>query len=167
MQMGIVSQCFFNHLTKLNPLEYSLLEIALLYQIQSALNDYFFSLRKTKYHPYSQLNPSSPPLHCSIQSSQNSLHFNGKSKHKEILMKDAALLQYIIKDILKSEMYTLDGIAYYTQTPREVIDDLFSGITQSPSHAVFRKIIELHLSVRKSWYQTILENFFKTFSTEN
>src|SRR5206468_597438 len=67
---------------------------------------------------------------------------------KENAMIEANFIRYIIKDILLSEEYSLAGIAYYTDTPEDVIYEIIAGRNTCPSLFLSRKIIELHRSVR-------------------
>src|SRR5262245_61947891 len=46
---------------------------------------------------------------------------------KEDAMIEANFMRCIINDILSTEAYTLSGIAFYTQTPEDIIYDLASG----------------------------------------
>lgn len=76
---------------------------------------------------------------------------------RENAMLEANFICYIIKDILSSEEYNLAGIAYYADTPEDVIYDIAIGKNISPSLSLSRKIIELHRSVRPELYQQIAD----------
>lgn len=75
----------------------------------------------------------------------------------ENIMLEANFVRCVINDILSTEEYTLDGIAYYTQTPEEVVYELAMGWNTSPSAALLRKIIELHRSVRRDLYDAMMK----------
>lgn len=75
----------------------------------------------------------------------------------ENMMMELFFIRCLINDILKSEAYNLSGIAYYTQTPEEIIQDLLIGYKVSPVIAFTRKLIELHKSIRPEVYQNILK----------
>ncbi|OGT60430.1 MAG: hypothetical protein A3F14_00300 [Gammaproteobacteria bacterium RIFCSPHIGHO2_12_FULL_43_28] len=77
--------------------------------------------------------------------------------NKEIKVIEASLIRCIINDILSSDEYDLKGIAYYTDTPEDVIHDIVIGYNKSPSLLLTRKLIELHRSVRPSLYRNIGE----------
>lgn len=74
---------------------------------------------------------------------------------KENIMIENNFIQYIIKDILTTNEYDLQGIAYYTDTPEDVIYDLVLGTHLVPSYTLARKIIDLHRSVRPNLYKQI------------
>ena len=71
----------------------------------------------------------------------------------------------VINDILATEEYTLTGIAYYTQTPEDVVYEVAMGHNINPSAKFFRKIIELHRFVRRELYSTIFKKIYA--ETEN
>ncbi|MDR3491022.1 MAG: hypothetical protein P4M12_03125 [Gammaproteobacteria bacterium] len=76
-------------------------------------------------------------------------------KENEVL--DVNCLRLLINDILLSEEYTLEGIAYYTHLPEEVICDVASGKNLEPSATLSRKIIKLHRIVRPKLYEEIMK----------
>ena len=75
---------------------------------------------------------------------------------KEETMQETQYLRCIINDIIRSETYTLNGIAVYTHEPLELIYEVVSGENASPSWRLWRKIVELHRSVRPELYHSIL-----------
>lgn len=75
----------------------------------------------------------------------------------EDAMLEAGLMRYVINDILLTEEYSLEGIAYYTQTPEDVICDVVTGCNTAPSLPLSLKIIELHRFVRPDLYREIIK----------
>lgn len=90
--------------------------------------------------------------------SQNTTHvcFENLNKDKEKAMIEDNFARCVINDILSTEEYTLPGIARYTQMPEDVIYDVITGRNTSPSAKFVRRVIELHRSVRKDLYKSIL-----------
>lgn len=74
----------------------------------------------------------------------------------ENIVMEVNFIRCLINDILNSEAYTLTGIACYTKTPEEVIQDLILSYKSSPVIAFARKLIELHKTVRPEIYQSII-----------
>lgn len=74
---------------------------------------------------------------------------------KEKTMLDADFTRLIIKDILLSEEYTLDGIACYANIHKDVIYDVVMGYNASPSVMFVKSMIALHRTVRPDLYQQI------------
>ncbi|HVX00513.1 MAG TPA: hypothetical protein VHA52_08780, partial [Candidatus Babeliaceae bacterium] len=75
----------------------------------------------------------------------------------ENAMLEENFIRCVINDIISTEEYSLAGIAYYTQTPEDVIYDLASGRNICPSLPLSRKIINLHRSIRPCLYKNILK----------
>lgn len=95
--------------------------------------------------------------HLSFYYAQASGAKNMKFLKEENTMNSDCLIINIMKDIIESEEYDIMGIARYTHTPVDNLIDLYRGQYISPSLHLFRKIIELHKTVRPSLYQTILK----------
>lgn len=79
------------------------------------------------------------------------------SHDMENAMIEEKFVRCIVNDILESDEYTLSGIAAYTDTPEEVIHEIIIGRNTNPSVLFFRKIIELHRSIRRDLYKEIFE----------
>ncbi len=71
-------------------------------------------------------------------------------------MIEANFIRCIINDILSTEEYNLPGIAYYTDTPEDVIYEVAAGCNVRPTLLLARKIIELHRLVRPHLYREIM-----------
>ena len=72
----------------------------------------------------------------------------------ENTMIESNLTRLIITDILSTDNYTLQGIATYTNTHIDVINEIASG-RNTPNIALFKRIIDLHRSVRYELYDAI------------
>jgi hypothetical protein len=80
---------------------------------------------------------------------------------KEDEMMDVNFLQLIVKDILVSGDYTLEGIANVLRIPLDVIVEIASGINENPSLNLALKILYLHQSVRKNFYTQLIDKIFE------
>lgn len=78
------------------------------------------------------------------------------STEMENMIMDTNFARCIIKDIISTEEYSLTGVAYYTQTPEDVIFEIVTGINTDPTASLLRKIIELHRSIRPELYREIM-----------
>ncbi len=78
------------------------------------------------------------------------------TKKMEDDMLEANFMQCVINDILVTEEYTIDGIAHYSGTSEEVIQEIIVGLNTGPSLQLARKIIELHRTIRPDIYREIL-----------
>lgn len=63
----------------------------------------------------------------------------------------------LIKDIISTEEYTLEGIANYVDTHEDILIEVMTGKNLDPSASLFRRSIELHRSVRCELYQMIVK----------
>jgi hypothetical protein len=75
----------------------------------------------------------------------------------ENAMLDADFICFVIKDILSTNEYNLQGIAYYTNIHEDVIYEILTGKNNNPSAIIFQKIIDLHCSVRAELYREIIK----------
>jgi hypothetical protein len=69
----------------------------------------------------------------------------------------------VIKDLLLSKEYSLEGIACYTQTPEEVICDIAAGCINSPSLHLSRRLISLHRNARPNLYREIMKKIIAEY----
>ncbi|OGT37190.1 MAG: hypothetical protein A3F12_04195 [Gammaproteobacteria bacterium RIFCSPHIGHO2_12_FULL_38_14] len=79
------------------------------------------------------------------------------TKETENTMLEANIMRFIIEDILTSGEYNLQGIAYYTKLPEDVICEVIAGNNATPSAVLFKRIVSLHAEVRQPLYQDIIK----------
>ena len=77
--------------------------------------------------------------------------------NKENEMLETYFIRLIIKDILSTEEYTLEGIARYTDTHEDVVEEVFTGRNMNPSAIFLRRLIELHRTTRRALYLAIMK----------
>lgn len=99
---------------------------------------------------------------------QNKEFFNlmRLTTEQEDIMLENNFIQLLIKDILCTGEYTLQGVAQYTDTHEDVIHDLASGINTKPLAYCFRRIIELHRYVRIEIYKAIGKKISDQYSIQ-
>ncbi|MBA3660150.1 MAG: hypothetical protein H0W64_00300 [Gammaproteobacteria bacterium] len=68
----------------------------------------------------------------------------------------------ITNDILSTEEYNLKGIARYSDTPEDVIQEVIDGRNIRPSATFLWRIIELHRSVRRELYDAIIRKIINS-----
>lgn len=93
---------------------------------------------------------------------QNYFRLMKFNKKMEEAMLDANYIRFVIKDILLTEEYTLEGIAHYTLTPEEVVYDIATGFNTRPSATFLQRIIDLHRMVKRELYDTIIKKLLAT-----
>ena len=117
--------------------ENQLLEIILLTNLLKGLKEFFENTQKQEYW------------------------FIRDISKKEGNMFEDDFIVLVIKDILATGEYTLEGIAYYTNTHLDVIQELILKCSINPSLKFLRKLIELHRSVRTDLYEAIMKKFIQ------
>ena len=75
----------------------------------------------------------------------------------ENAMLEANFVRLILNDILTTEEYNLSSIAYYIDTHEDVIQEVIDGRNTSPSATLLRRSIDLHRSVRRDLYNSIVK----------
>ena len=118
---------------KLPKSEYFLFEAELFIRICEELKEIF----RNRYKDYFSL-----------------MKFNAE---KENVMLEDNFARLIIKDILSTEEYNLSGIAHYTNTHEDIVQEVVDGRNTSPSAIFLRRIIYLHQSVRRELYVAIIK----------
>ena len=87
------------------------------------------------------------------------------SKHKENSMLEANFVRFIIEDTLSTGEYDMIGVAHYTDFHEDVIQEVIDGRNTNPSAALLRKSIDLHRSVRRELYSSIVKKISAEHST--
>jgi len=76
---------------------------------------------------------------------------------------DNKIIKFLIQDIVETGDYTLEGIAYHTHIPFDVIYDLACGINTPLSITPWVKIVQLYLQARPE----ISKMFIDSMSNKN
>lgn len=84
-------------------------------------------------------------------------HLIKLTTEKEDAMLDNMFIRLVIEDILSTKEYSIQGIAYYTGMPEDVIQDVINGCNTNPSARLLRRSIDLHRLVRRELYQSIMK----------
>jgi len=94
-------------------------------------------------------------FHAIIQQSQNS----GITEHYTM---DSKIIQILINGIIDTGEYTLEGIAYYTRIPLDVIfDAACGGYNNQLSITLWAKIVGLYLQVRPDIARILYDKLFE------
>lgn len=83
---------------------------------------------------------------------------------KETTMLETCFVRLIIRDILSTEEYTLEGIARYTDTHEDVVEEIFSARNTNPSALFLRRLIELHRTIRRTLYLAIMKKITSEYT---
>lgn len=66
----------------------------------------------------------------------------------ESYLMDSKIIQFLIRDILETGEYTLEGIAHYTKIPFDVILDAACGNNYQLSVTPWARIVDLYIQVK-------------------
>jgi hypothetical protein len=99
------------------------------------------------------------------QQNKKYFHLMKFTLEKENAMLESSFIRLIIRDILSTGEYSLQGIAYYTDIHEDVVQELAAGLNTKPLATVLWKIIELHKSVRHNLYYSIGKKIAAEYSS--
>jgi hypothetical protein len=80
-------------------------------------------------------------------------------------MLDENFLRLVINDILSTDEYNIKGIAFYTDTHEDILQEIVTGQIQRPTAYLERRIIELHKFVRHDLYQSLMKKILTQYQT--
>lgn len=98
-----------------------------------------------------------PAIHQAIKHSRRQEALTDTLIDKESTMIENNFVRNLIEDILSTEEYSLEGMAYHLNVPEDALSDILIGYNQSPSLALARRIMELHKCVRRELYQHLVK----------
>jgi len=75
----------------------------------------------------------------------------------EYYVMDSQIIQLLIQGILNTEEYTLEGIAYHTRIPFDVIYDAACGISNQFSMTPWARVVDLYLKVYPDVTQIVVD----------
>lgn len=94
-------------------------------------------------------------LFCEIF--RNQIDCNQYNCSMESYAMDSQIIQGIINGIIETGEYTLEGIAYYTEIPFDVIYDAALGVHNHFSITPWAKIANLYLQVKPDITQLLID----------
>lgn len=100
---------------------------------------------------------------------QKKMLHNDNDSSMECYTMDSKIIQFLIQGIVETGEYTLEGIAFYTHIPFDVIYDAACGIKNQFSITPWARIVDLYLQVKpditKILIDKLLEMKEKNFSS--
>lgn len=74
---------------------------------------------------------------------------------------DSKIIQLLIQSIVETGEYTLEGIAYHTRIPVEIIYDAASGINNQISITPWARIVDLYMQVKPDIAKVLSEKLLE------
>ena len=121
------------NVSKLSKKEYFMIEAKIFFHLCEKLNEHFKNELK-KFQ--------TPPSSTSLEN--NSMLENN-------------LVKLITCDLLTAEEYDITGIAHYSDTPEDIIQEIIDGRNLHPSANLLLRLIDLHRIARRSLYDNLLK----------
>lgn len=93
-------------------------------------------------------------FHSKIQTHQN-------NSIMECYVMDSKIIQLIIQGVIETGEYTLEGIAYYTRIPLDVIYDAACGISNQFSITPWARIVDLYIQVKPDVTEVLIDKLLE------
>ena len=93
-------------------------------------------------------------FHSKIQCNQN-------NSSMECYTMDSKIIQLLIHGIIETGEYTLEGIAYYTRIPFDVIYEAACGINKQFSITTWIRVVDLYIQVKPDVVQVIIDKLLE------
>lgn len=74
---------------------------------------------------------------------------------------DSKIIQFLINEIIESGEYNLEGIAYHTRIPYDIIHDAACGINNQFSITPWAKVVDLYLKIKPDIEQMLVDNLLE------
>lgn len=92
---------------------------------------------------------------------QHQMSCNQYNFSMECYAMDSKIIQLLIQGIVETGEYTLEGIAYYTRIPFDVIYDAACGISNHFSITPWAKIVDLYIQVKPDVAQVLVDKLLE------
>ena len=92
---------------------------------------------------------------------QNKMQCNQNNSSMECYTMDSKIIQLLIQGIVETGEYTLEGIAFYTRIPFDVIYDAACGINNQFSITPWARIVGLYMQVKPDIAQVLIDRLLE------
>ncbi|MHB1947206.1 MAG: hypothetical protein ACYCQI_03725 [Gammaproteobacteria bacterium] len=92
---------------------------------------------------------------------QNKIKAIHNNSSMECYTMDSKIIQLLIQGIVETGEYTLEGIAYYTRIPFDVIYDAACGISNQFSITPWVRIVDLYTQVRPEVVHVLIDKLLQ------
>lgn len=97
-------------------------------------------------------------LFCELFHNKNQIN---KNLIEECYVMDSKVIQFLIQSIVETGEYTLEGIAYYTRIPYDVVYDAACGMSNQFSITPWAKIVELYMQVKPNVTDILIDKLIE------
>lgn len=92
---------------------------------------------------------------------QPNMHYKRNNSSMECYTVDSKIIQLLIQGIVETGEYTLEGIAYYTHIPFDVIFDAACGISSQFSITSWARVVNLYIQVKPDVTQLLIDTLLE------
>ncbi|OGT36243.1 MAG: hypothetical protein A3F11_06800 [Gammaproteobacteria bacterium RIFCSPHIGHO2_12_FULL_37_14] len=92
---------------------------------------------------------------------QNKMQCNQNNSSMECYAMDSKIIQLLIQGIVETGEYTLEGIAFYTRIPFDVIYDAACGINNQFSITLWARVVDLYTQVKPDVAQVLIDKLLE------
>lgn len=86
---------------------------------------------------------------------------NNNVYSKEYYAMDSQIMQLIIQGIIETGEYTLEGIAFYTRIPFDIIYDAACGINNQFSITPWARVVDLYLQLKPDVAKILIDKLIE------
>lgn len=124
--------------------------------------DFFQESAKSKIHPFRKNERKILKffiLGCMHQLFNEKINLTQDQILLEFYSMEKNVIQFVLREIVETEEYTLEGIAHSTRVPLDIIYDAACGINKQLSISAWSKIMDLYLQVRPDVKEVLIKRF--------
>lgn len=92
---------------------------------------------------------------------QSKMQCNQNNFLMECYAMDGKIIQFLIQGIVETGEYTLEGIAFYTRIPFDVIYEAACGISNQFSITPWARVVNLYIQVNPDIEQTLIDQLIE------
>jgi hypothetical protein len=92
---------------------------------------------------------------------KDQMKFKDENFSMECHIMDSKIIQFLLHEIVETGEYTLEGIAYYTHIPFDVIYEAACGINNQFSATPWAKVVDLYMQVKPDTTKILIEKLLE------
>jgi hypothetical protein len=92
---------------------------------------------------------------------QQKINLTQHNSLQESYTMDSRMIQLLIEGIIETGEYTIEGIAYHTRVPLDVIYDAASGISNHFSITPWARVADLYMQVKPEVTQMLIDRLLE------
>jgi hypothetical protein len=99
-----------------------------------------------------------------LEKFRNEIQTDKTNSSMECYTVDSKIIQFLIQNIIETGEYTLEGIAYHTKVPFDIIFDAACGNSNQLSITPWARIVDIYIQINPEISQLLFDNLIETKS---